>query len=386
MVVGGVTESIEELLALDLSGLTDSEVHALVVEQERDAARRAALRARLIGEWDTRKTWADDRSKAASARLGRECRLAPSYARAEVRRARALRTMPVTEAAFADGSLSVDHVDALIRTNQPRVAVEFAEAEAFLVTQGLRLSFLDFLRVLAYWLQVADMKGESDKAKRMVDGRHFDHAETFCGSRDFVGTLDPISGTQVVNELTRLEDRLFEADWAEAKAIHGADTRAEHLKRTPTQRRADALVLMAQRSRALPDSATPPAPLITVLVNYETFKGRLCETEDGTIIDPSLLLPLLSDADIERIVFDSPSRVIDVGVRRRFFTGATRRAIEVRDRHCQHPGCDVPASRCQVDHIIEYTQGGLTIQINGRLLCATHNRTRRKKPPPPDTS
>jgi hypothetical protein len=386
MVVGGVTESIDELLALDLDGLSDRELHDQIVELERESTRLAAVRAQRLSMWDARKTWADDRSKAASARLARECRLAPSFAQAEMRRACRLRTMPVTEAAFADGALSVDHVDALIRTNQPRVAGEFAEAEAFLVSQGLTLSFTDFLRVLAYWLQVADVKGEADKAKRMVQGRHFDAAQTFCGSWDLSGNLDPISGTQFVNELTRLETRLFEEDWAAAKAIHGDDTRAEHLKRTPTQRRSDALVLMAQRSRALPDTASLPAPLITVLVNYETFKGRLCETEDGTVIDPSLLLPLLSEADIERIVFESPSRVIDVGVRRRFFTGATRRAIEVRDRHCQHPGCEVPASRCQVDHIIEYTHGGLTIQANGRLLCSVHNRTRRKRPPPPDTT
>ena len=42
-----------------------------------------------------------------------------------------------------------------------------------------------------------------------------------------------------------------------------------------------------------------------------------------------------------------------MGVRRRFFRGALRRAIEVRDRRCTHPsGCDVPAERCDIDHIV----------------------------------
>jgi hypothetical protein len=45
---------------------------------------------------------------------------------------------------------------------------------------------------------------------------------------------------------------------------------------------------------------------------------------------------------VERIVFDGPSRVTDVGVRRRLFEGATRRVIEVRDRECFHPLCDEP--------------------------------------------
>ena len=102
------------------------------------------------------------------------------------------------------------------------------------------------------------------------------------------------------------------------------------------------------------------------------------------------MFPLLAEADIERIVFGAPSRVIDVGVRERFFTGALRRAIEARDRHCQHPsGCDVPAEDCQIDHVVPYAAGGLTVQSNGRCYCAGHNRDRVNRPterPPPARS
>jgi len=61
-------------------------------------------------------------------------------------------------------------------------------------------------------------------------------------------------------------------------------------------------------------------------------------------------------------VFDGPSRVVDVAVRSRFFGGATRRAVQVRDRRCTWPGCDAPAQRCDVDHIIDYDHGGETTQ------------------------
>jgi 5-methylcytosine-specific restriction endonuclease McrA len=92
----------------------------------------------------------------------------------------------------------------------------------------------------------------------------------------------------------------------------------------------------------------------------------------------------LAEADIERIVFDSPSEVIDVGVRERFFTGALRRAIQVRDRYCQFPGCDVPGDQCEVDHIIPYSQGGETRQSNGRLYCKPHNGRRGNRSYPFD--
>ena len=39
------------------------------------------------------------------------------------------------------------------------------------------------------------------------------------------------------------------------------------------------------------------------------------ELADATVISPGEVVPLLGEADIERIVFDGPSRVIDVGVR-----------------------------------------------------------------------
>jgi hypothetical protein len=77
---------------------------------------------------------------------------------------------------------------------------------------------------------------------------------------------------------------------------------------------------------------------------------------------------------MEVVLFDGPATVLSVS-RRRSFTGALRRAIEVRDRHCQHPaGCDVPVDRCDVDHVVPWIAGGRTDQFNGRLECRAHNR------------
>jgi hypothetical protein len=65
----------------------------------------------------------------------------------------------------------------------------------------------------------------------------------------------------------------------------------------------------------------------------------------------------------------------------RLFTGALRRAIELRDRECQHSHCDVRSDRCQADHIKRWADGGLTTQQNGRLLCGFHNRLRNQRRP-----
>ncbi|HEY8544289.1 MAG TPA: DUF222 domain-containing protein, partial [Acidimicrobiales bacterium] len=152
------------------------------------------------------------------------------------------------------------------------------------------------------------------------------------------------------------------------------------LARTPAQRRADALVEMAKRAMAMPAGARRPVPLITVLVGYETFAGRICQLANGTVLTPGQVAAMLTEADIERVVFESPSRVIDVSERTRLFRGALRRAIEVRDQFCAHPGCHVPAEHCEIDHIHPHAQGGPTTQDNARLLCPHHHRHHTNDP------
>jgi hypothetical protein len=215
------------------------------------------------------------------------------------------------------------------------VAHLFDRDEQFLVEQIKGLRFPSAASAVQYWLRIAEDEVGKTPSSCRHDGRHLTAVRGIFGTVDVRGTLDAIGGTEFLSELERLELELFEADWAEARKTYGDDTRVEHLARTGPQRRADALALMAHRSRSMPAGAQPPRPLITVLAGYGAF-SRICELADGTVISPGEVVRLLGEADIERIVFDGPSRVIDVGVRRRFFTGATRRAIEVRDRNCTH--------------------------------------------------
>ena len=154
-----------------------------------------------------------------------------------------------------------------------------------------------------------------------------------------------------------------------------------HLTRRPAQRRADALVEMARRSAGYPHGGRLPEPLFSVMVGYETFAGRICELANGTVVTPGEVARWIDSAWVERVVFDGPSRVIDVGVRRRLFGGATRRAVQVRDRQCFHPQCEVPAEECQVDHVQPWSEGGPTVQTNGRAACDFHNRQRHRRSP-----
>jgi hypothetical protein len=92
------------------------------------------------------------------------------------------------------------------------------------------------------------------------------------------------------------------------------------------------------------------------------------------VITPDLIVPHLSGCQVQTFIFDGADRVIAAS-RQRTFRGMLRRAIQVRDRHCQHPsGCDAPITHCDVDHRTPYAAGGATDGATGDLECEPHNR------------
>jgi hypothetical protein len=334
--------------------------------------------------------WAADGAKTAASWLSARCRVARAAAKRRVRLGRTLRHLPAVAQAWRDGAIGGDAASAIASARRHRTESCMHRDEAMLVAQAAELGFDDFSRVLDYWKQMADPDGAEASDEERKASRNVYLETSLSGMWLGQMTLDPISGSIVANELNRLEHDLFEADCAQAKERLGRTGRIDELARTSGQRRADALAEMATRSRTAPAEGIRPAPLFSVFVGYETMHGRICELENGTVLAPSALDPWMDSAYFERALFTLGNRV-DVSVRARFFTGGTRRAIELRDRICTHPFCYEPAENCQADHIQTYAAGGETTQDNGRLLCGFHNRLRnqreghfdqRQRPPP----
>jgi hypothetical protein len=270
--------------------------------------------------------------------------------------------MPATTAAYATGELSGAHVDLVAACNRQWRNADFVDSEQFLVDLCLTPSFTVAYRGIEYWKQLADRDAADRHADTVRDGRHLSASFGWHGELVIDGALDPLGGEIVKTQLDRIYDQLRLND------------QRDGVTRTATQRRADALVEMALRAATAPANGLRPRPLLTVTIGIDPF-NHLCHTATGTVIAPGLLIPYLADADIERIVYDPPNRRVEASYRQRF-TGALRRIIEIRDGQCQHDsGCDEPAPRCDIDHIVPRSQGGMTCLCNGQLLCAHHNRT-----------
>ncbi|HEU5428760.1 MAG TPA: HNH endonuclease signature motif containing protein [Actinocrinis sp.] len=60
-------------------------------------------------------------------------------------------------------------------------------------------------------------------------------------------------------------------------------------------------------------------------------------------------------------------------------TASVERLVRLRDRHCTFPGCAMPATRCDLDHITAFNHdrpeaGGATLPENLHTLCRRHHR------------
>lgn len=366
--------TVDALLTAPSEHNSNDSLQADVVTLQRIRNKLGLLAADALTEWDARLVWAADGSLSAATCLARDTHSSVRSAKQELRRARRLRNLPVVRAAVAAGDLSLEHVDLLgAAATAPRTEL-FAEHESTLVDQCTVLRYADAVRLVQYWCQRADDELGKGPKERCAQKAALHASSSLDGMVVLNGHLDPIGGAIVTDELERLEKEIYLADLKEG------------VSRTPAQRRARALVEMARRSRAMPPDGRMPKPLFTVVVGDHTAQ-QLCELANGTVVRPDELAEYFGSAMLETVLFDGPSTVLSVS-RRRSFTGAIRRAIEVRDRRCQHPsGCDEPATRCDVDHIKPYGLGGVTSQFNGRLLCSTHNRHANKRdedPPVPD--
>lgn len=70
--------------------------------------------------------------------------------------------------------------------------------------------------------------------------------------------------------------------------------------------------------------------------------------------------------------------VLADGTTRRRPTAAQRRHVEARHRTCVHPGCRMPAADCDLDHTVEWAEGGQTLVDNLPPACRHDHMVRHE--------
>ena len=307
--IGVLAAALDEAVAVEPTVLGDGEA---IVALHRQLERLEAVFTRAVAAFDAGGTWSADGARTAAAWVATKCRQPFPTTRARVRLGRELRHMAETEESWLAGDIGRAQVGVLAEARRCSDDC-FERDESLLVGQAQDLQYRHFANTVAYWCQLADPDGAEAKAKADYQSRRLHLSKSWQGRYFLDGIFDPIGGEIFATTLEGIEKEFFDADWAEAKARLGDQATTADLTRTPAQRRADAAVEMARRAAAVPEGARRPEPLFTVFVGYETFAGRICELAGGAVVSPGSLVPWLEEAWVERVVFDGPDRIKNVG-------------------------------------------------------------------------
>ena len=182
------------------------------------------------------------------------------------------------------------------------------------------------------------------------------------GSVLISGQLDPVGGAALRTALEPLAQPMGEGD-----------------DRPLDRRQGDALVELSLHSldAGLVPQHASQRPHLQVTTTLETLQGLpgspAADMEFSTPISSTTVQRLGCDGNIARVVFGPGSVVVDVGRAVRVVSGAARRALNVRDQHCQWPGCERTASWSAAHHLVHWAQGGATDLSNLVLLCHRHH-------------
>jgi hypothetical protein len=371
----GLRAAIDELEQRDLDLLSASELDGEIAELVRQRSRLEAVEAQMLARWDASQEWRATGARSAAACLAWRTRLPLQECSRRLRLGRAVRSLPKVASAWVAGRIDAAHVHALLRAQNPRTTPAFDEAHEHLVDLAEAQGFAGFQRDVEVWRNLADQDGAERRDADDLASRQLHLNET--GGLWFGQlTSDPVSGEILETTLREIEDELYLAERAEARDRLGRNPLVCELPRTRAQRRHDALIEMAIRAKTAPRDGRAPKPLFTVVVGRPALDQVIELWTRRHVVNPAAAARWLADADLERILFDGRGRVLEVGRRDRFYRGALRRAIEVRDRSCVHVTCDEVPRWPQVDHEEEYSKGGETTQENGRLGCDFHNNQR----------
>ena len=344
----------------DLAALPTEHIEA---EIERLAAGIAASTARwllLVGEYDARDAWWSWGGVKSTAHwVSWRCSVTPHAAREQVRVARALRELPKTTSAFADGELSYSKVRALTRVATP-------ECEEDLIELATHATAAQLERILAGYRRVS-----AQEANVAHKGRFLTHFWDTDGSLRISGSLPAEEGALFLRALEAAHDELFEQMRAQQGESDGGDVSAGTSGEPPLRpRSADALGLMAESFLASGPAERSGAERYQ-LVLHSRADGRF-HLGDGPALAGETARRLACDTSIVSIT-ERDGEPLSVGRRTRSISAAIRRSLEARDGGCRFPGCNA-RRHLDAHHIHHWAAGGETSKGNLVLLCRPHHR------------
>jgi len=152
--------------------------------------------------------------------------------------------------------------------------------------------------------------------------------------------------------------------------------RAKGDSRTKDQRRVDALVEMVLSGQG--GDAAALGAMVHLVVNVESLIGlddTPAQLEGYGAITPGQARALVTapGSELRRLFVDNAGKLVSVDPRKYRPGAQLERHLRALNRTCSFKGCQMPARRCDLDHMHAFEDGGCTCEENLHPACRTHH-------------
>jgi len=427
-ITGRADRSIDHV-AGELVDATEAELDDRIRSLELLRRRVDAELALTVAAAERRKVFLADGHRTMKGYLRATCNWSNADIAGQRRLANATDHLPGLVEALHAGRIGTAQAAAIARVHRnPRVRDRLTEFAPTLLDLAERLRYDDFALALQRFEMLADTDGAHSDRDEQLEHRNV-HVTTVGGSLH----LDAAGGDPLINDeleaiFRRFCEYEFRLDAAARRSEHGDDAAGKPLARTHQQRSYDAFVNLMRRANAhldtvdgAPNAADPVVNVVTdartwgliladaglaptenlagepvdpftglpagaerdllrnLLADPDAFATVRCETSHGTLLHPHDVLRATLAGHVRRVIVDARSVPIDMGRKQRLFTGPAREAAKLLVRRCDHAGCNLPDDFCDVDHVVEWNDGGPTDHDNAGIECGHHNHLKHRR-------
>ncbi len=316
------------------------------------------------------------------------------------RRAKRLRMWPCLAEAWREGRVSGTHVELLCAIVPDRHVERFMGAMPGLIDTIAALSARHAGQHLRRTVERADAFAEREAVE---------------AGREPPITPPPareLSASRSLDDALFLSGHVTGDDAAHVEKALVAATRPDRPgeRRTPKERRADALVEVCRRyletidnpdAKRSTERLTICADVVTLyrawlrgagvrtadeLEDFLAERPRLGELDRGLFLDAfdhtshtartldgnpvtDALVAAVAAGGAMELLLTAAGRILHLGRSTRTFSAAQRRAVLARDGGCRSPGCHAGPERCDIHHVRPWDDGGATDITNAVAKC-----------------
>ncbi len=421
---GGLNVIFNGIRSVDGEFAVEALITLNVVARRVDAAQLA-----LLDIVERSGVWRATGALSAAAWLRLTLGLDPGVARADLKLAGALVELPALAEAYAQGKVSRQHVEVIIRhgrANQTRRAAlpEFEAIFTQLATQEPPAVVGDVVRAWAQQIDPITINNEDTQAYE----RRYLHLSQLGDGWKLDGFFDHEQGSKLAAVLNAAVTRARRKANGQTRDT-GAATPVSALSDAAiadgalddllpgwlatSAARADALIDIAElaaKCGEMPESGgvrpsvsvivplsrleqpcpnpSPAGPAAASGFDGSAFTGsafdglaftggvatvRVSNGPGEALLSQQSVERITCDCEIHRIVLSPKGEPLDVGRTTRTISLPMRRALVIRDGGCRVEGCDRPPPWCEGHHVITWANGGKTELRNLVLLCSRHH-------------